>query len=211
MTTAFAFNTFSNVDSQEALQAARLRDLRRRRGVGALVFSFFGAVWLDMGVWFASHSAWQVAAVVAVGLVLALVALRQVRMHRAGNLPGDTAPELAAEQQERDKAFYRVNRWQGQACFATVIGLNFAHMPQWIAPVIMLIVGAHFLPLAKVFKSTAHVVTGWAMIATALIYPWLGTQGPTNPYGPMAAGVILWLSAAWACWAYRNEGAHGGR
>lgn len=209
MTTAFAFNAFSHIDSQEALQAARLRDLRRRRGVGALVFSFFGAVWLGMGVWFAGHSAWAVAAVVALGLVLALIAVRQIRMHRAGFLPGDAAPELAAENEARNQAFYRVNRWQGQACFATVIGLNFAHLPHWIAPLIMLIVGCHFLPLAKAFKARSHYVTGWALIVTALVYPWLGTQGPTNPYGPMAAGVILWLSAAWACWAYRSEGVQG--
>jgi hypothetical protein len=74
--------------------------------------------------------------------------------------------------------------------------LNWRGFGNWVMPSIMLIVGFHFFPLAKLFSYRAHLVTGALLIALALIYPFAGS-GPMDPIGCIGAGLILWGSATY--------------
>jgi hypothetical protein len=62
-------------------------------------------------------------------------------------------------------------------------------------PAFIFIVGAHFIPLAKVFHSRRHTVIGVAMMVWALAYPQLAQAGAADPVGCLGAGLILWASA----------------
>ena len=61
----------------------------------------------------------------------------------------------------------------------------------------MTIVGLHFLPLARLFSEskTNNFITGSALVAVALIYPFVAAGGSQSPWGPLVAGLILWTSA----------------
>ncbi len=79
--------------------------------------------------------------------------------------------------------------------------LNNLGQIDWFVPAIMLIVGLHFLPLARLLRYRFHYVTGGALIAVALVYPWLAPGGPTDPLGGLLAAAILWVGAGRSLWA----------
>ena len=70
--------------------------------------------------------------------------------------------------------------------------------PCWIVPAVIGIVGLHFLALAGVFDYRPHYWTGTALLLLAAGYPLLAAGGPASGAGPLRAGFVLWLSAAWA-------------
>ena len=56
----------------------------------------------------------------------------------------------------------------------------------------------HFLPLAGVFGYRPHYLTEAALLLLAVVYPLLAPGGPVSSVGPLGAGGVLWLNAAWA-------------
>nr|WP_176936531.1 hypothetical protein [Massilia sp. PDC64] len=164
------------------------------RATGAMFFSVFGAVWLEG--WARSAHAGMPAGVGIAVLALALLVVAWRRYRRY-------APALAQEQDTPERrrmkrVFNIVNAGQWIAIF--VLAQVLIHLGQgaWIIPMAIAIIGLHFLPLAHVFKNPPHYVTGLAMVAFAGLYPLLAGDGPTAPVGFLGAGLILWLSAAWA-------------
>jgi len=174
--------------------AERLR--ARSRATGALVMTAFGALWAGLGAAAtrAAPSVWTAVALLAV--VLALPAVRRLRANPAVDEP------LPADVAERVRRGGRIFMW---ACIGEGLGIllainlavNLGH-PQWQPAAIMGVVGLHFLPLAVGFGYRPHAVTGIAMTAWALAYPWLFAAGATAPAGPLVAGAMLFASAAWA-------------
>ena len=72
------------------------------------------------------------------------------------------------------RAFVVVNIVQWLAIFGTVNLLRNLQLDGWIVSAIVLIVGAHFLPLARIFRGRQHLVTGVALMlcaAVALVLP----------------------------------------
>jgi hypothetical protein len=81
------------------------------------------------------------------------------------------------------------------AIFGTIKLLTSWHLEGWIVPAIVLIVGAHFLPLARIFGARPHVVTGAALMlcaAAAVVLP----PSVRDAVECVTAGLILWASAA---------------
>jgi hypothetical protein len=66
----------------------------------------------------------------------------------------------------------------------------------WILPMVILVIGLHFFPLARLFGYRLHYGTGAALVLLAATYPFVAADGPASASGPLAAGIILWLSAA---------------
>lgn len=162
------------------------------RAIGSMLFAFFGALWL---VWWCLEFvgvAPAVLAAIGVGAVaIFLLALRQLREHKWALAEVANSPETLRGR----KIFNWVNGGQWVAVFiAATILVNTGH-PEWIRAAIIFIVGAHFLPLAATFRYRWHYVTGGALIALALVYPFLTPAGPLNPVGLFGAGAILWFSA----------------
>jgi len=164
---------------------------KRGLGIGAVFFSIFGALWLtgaselaygrnvplDWAIW-------------VMGAAIFLAALRVIRANKPPK--GDAA--TAAAGARRGKIFMIVNVIQYGAIFIVSHILNRQGLGDWMIPGVMLIVGLHFLPLAKLFGYRPHYVSGAALVALALIYPFAG-GGPLDPLGCLGAGLILWGSA----------------
>jgi hypothetical protein len=172
------------------------RQRARSRTVGALVMSVFGALWAASGLLLSSQAGWGW--IVVVSLLVAFVA-PAVQLLRAN--PRGQAP-LAADQVERQRRAGRIFLWTGVAeglgiFLAVNVVVNLGH-PQWQWAAMMAVVGLHFLPLADAFGYRPHVVTGVAMTAWALAYPWMFAAGALAPVGLFGAAAILFASAAWA-------------
>lgn len=175
------------------IDATHIDAILARRGIGAMVLIVFGTVWLTF--WdLQSHAGIAALAVIATfGLGLLVRAwLRYRRYAPALALVPDTP-----ERRRAKRIFNIVNAIQW--IFILGLGNVLAHhgLVAWVLPMAILVVGLHFLPLAHVFHNPPYYLTGLAMAAFAVAYPFIVEGGPGNPVGGLGAGLILWLTAAW--------------
>jgi hypothetical protein len=165
------------------------------RAIGAMFFSVFGGVWI--GVWSVRALPGNMLALAAVAILSAAIlwlALSRVRRYRAA---------LAAEQdtpkrRRISRLFNIINAGQWVVIIVGVNVLANIGLAAWAVPFAILVIGLHFLPLARLFTNPPHYVTGALMIAFAIAYPLLMPSGPIDPIGCLGAGLILWASAIYA-------------
>jgi hypothetical protein len=171
--------------------------MERVRGasIGATIMGGFGAAWLAMGMAGAGMSV-AVALAIVVPVFVLIAGLGAAARRR---LP-KPAREETPEKKQRMRTFAAVNVVEWLAIFGTVNLLRYVHLDVWIVPAIVLIVGAHFLPLAHIFQAPQHRTTGVALMlcaAMALVLP----GSVRDVLECVAAGLILWASAAVALYA----------
>jgi len=163
------------------------------RAIGAMFFAFFGAAWL---AWWSleQFDGAILPILIAIGtggVAILLLALRQFLRNRAA-LAGHAETPYS---RRAKRVFNLVNAVQWVTIVLTVLVLANTGHADWIRVAIIFIVGAHFLPLAAVFRYRWHYVTGGALVVLAMVYPFLTPAGPLNPIGLLGAGTILWASA----------------
>jgi hypothetical protein len=169
------------------------------RASGGLFMSLFGGLWIGLGTaqWLGT-TGW-VLAMLGAG-ALALACLRLKRLARPHMAVVDSAARRAVS-----RRFFYINLMQWGAIFVAAQVLASLKLQAWVLPAVMAIVGLHFLPLVRLFQYRAHLWTGLALLAWALIYPWLGgTAAPQSAVGPVGTGLILWLSVVWVLWCQRG-------
>ena len=171
---------------------------RARRGglaIGAMFFALFGAVWLLIADQLAHAHGWiPVVVVIGVAFLLFVSALRVFRAQRDAMVTQRQSPQS----QRMRRQFRAINALQWIVAAVVVVVLHGLRLDVWVVPALMLVVGLHFLPLARVFQYSPHGLTGAVLIATALLYPLVSPGGPASPIGSAIAGVTLWLGGLWA-------------
>jgi hypothetical protein len=166
-----------------------------------MVLAVFGAVWVLAGAGVAGldglarSAIWAVTALVAISLCLA--GLRLIWAARA--LPHDASRAARSHR-------HRVNR-----LFGLVFGLEIAlivvatntlrawGLDRLVPPVVAVIVGVHFLPLARIFEVPIYYATGTALILIggAGLAGTAGTSTSTWPASvAFASALVVWLTAA---------------
>src|ERR1044072_1284314 len=149
-----------------------------------IVLNLFAAVWGAAAILGAHLPLWLIAAPILVsGAMLAW----------SGRALRNVAPRPDAGRVGR-----LVGIWsavEGVAIFATVTALQNLDMVDAIGPAIAIVVGLHFVPLARGIPAPLYYATAGAMVlagAAALLLP-----GPERlPATGIAAALILWASAA---------------
>lgn len=158
--------------------------------MAALIMTVFGGVWCTLALISASPTpAWAVILVVAVTMTLAGFALLAQR--RAVPLPED-------EQHRVSRLVGRTSAAQGLAIPMGIGLLNMLHRGEYIAPLVALLAGLHFLPLARWLPAPAYYLTGGAFLAVAAIGASTTDPAHRNVIVGMTAGSLLWLTSAWA-------------
>ncbi|HEX5501253.1 MAG TPA: hypothetical protein VFW96_01440 [Thermomicrobiales bacterium] len=176
------------------------------RGIASGIFfmAFFGAVWGLLGLSFLTGGARVIAWVVIALVTLGFCGVGGALLRHARALPETASAEDAAEGR-------RIGRWfgivfgveSGLIALASVL-LGIFQAGQYIAPVVALIVGLHFFPLAPLFRVPAYYGTGALLVVLALIalvalllgVP-LGSPSPDNwsSFVGVGAALILWATA----------------
>lgn len=164
--------------------------------IGNLFLGCFGMAWIVLGL-----SSWQrlnppVLASLSCFLLALIIGSVYILQRTYGSLDRSQATRAAHKQTNR--TFGMVNLLQWSLIFAAVFGLPRLGLGRWIVPAIVLIVGLHFFPLARLFKARMHYVVGAIAVAWAIVYPILFTAGKGDAIGAIGMGAILWASAAFA-------------
>jgi hypothetical protein len=156
------------------------------RAKGAVILAFFGAAWVVAGLLESRRaSAAAISVVCLSALLIAGVALAQLRRR----------PLRSFASPFNLRAYGIINAIQWSLIFATAAVLPAVGYRAWVAPVSIMIVGLHFLPLARMFD-TLYYATGLSMMVLAAVYPFVSGSGPKSPDGLLGAGLILWATAA---------------
>jgi hypothetical protein len=167
---------------------------RGDRARGAMFFALFGALWLAGGYWLTHQGhAWVYGLIALIGAAILAAAVQAMRQQR----PSRPALPDSPQQRRVKRRFHVINAAQWVLVVVGVDVLNNLGLVRWAIPFAILIVGLHFLPLARLFGSTAHYLIGAALALLAVSYPFV-TGNPESPAGPFGAGLILWASALWA-------------
>ncbi len=174
---------------------------RAGRAIGAMFCAFFGGLWFAGACLLADAARpWLLGLIGAAALTLFLVSYRVFRHNRAALRERGESPQGRRIR----RAFAVVNAIQWVAALAVVNILVYIGLSAWVVPSIILIVGLHFLPLARLFDYRPHYVSGMALVLLALAYPWLSRSGAQDPAGCLGAGIVLWITAAWSLLAART-------
>lgn len=163
--------------------------------IGATIVGGFGAAWLAMGMTSAGAPV-EIALAVVIPVFALIACLGSTVRHRLPKFAGPESPE----KKQMMRTFAVVNVVQWVAIFGTVNLLHNLHLDGWIVPAIVLIVGAHFIPLARIFQAPQHLKTGIAMMVCAVVAIVLPVS-IRDTVECLSAGLILWVSAAGALYA----------
>ena len=169
---------------------------------GALFMTFFGAFWASFTAF--ALGPWQrvllfsIVGVVSIALVTAAIRL----LRQARHLPPSTSEEARAQGKAQGRRFFLVFAIELGSIFLAASLLGSAGLEGFIPPVIALIVGLHFLPLAAVFKVRLYYLTGILIslvAAVALVALLVGmTLGGVFGWAVVvgiATALILWATA----------------
>lgn len=187
-----------------AVQVSRLpRQAVQGVASGIFFLTFFGAAWALGGTWFL-QGALHTGAYVLIGLVTLAFLVIGIRLIRyARTLPPAEAPEDVAVGR-------RIGIWFGvvfctEAVLIALAGILLSRFGEdnFIAPVVALIVGVHFLPLAGLFHVRAYYLTGallclLALIAVVALLLGIQIAGPSpdnwSYFVSIGAALVLWLT-----------------
>jgi hypothetical protein len=177
-------------ETAERVTDGASRDLRRR---GMFVLAFFGLLWAAVAAsGLSTGPGWAVrigAVVVTVAIVVA--ALR---------------PRRAPERQRTLPAGWR--RWVGIvnggqfAVIAVIVAVGLlAGVPQIVPPLVALVVGLHFFPLARLFDQPQYTSTAVGLCVAAVAGGLVLVLGPSQEVSRLVIGTVaaltLWATAAW--------------
>jgi hypothetical protein len=178
------------------------RDILLGMTIGAAVMFGFGIVWLLLGLLRGRSSpAWLRLVLLFVGAVLrtAIVNLGL----RVSHMPQETtsfSPQQVAANNEIGRHFYLIFGAELAAIFLAVVVLKVLRYPDYILSGIAFIVGAHFIPLAALFKAPVYYATG-------IIGCLIGLAGFLVPDAELrqkiiglSFGLLLWTTSAWITW-----------
>lgn len=158
---------------------------------GALVLTCFGAIWGLQGP--------QIMIVITPVVTVVLLALSLTTRRAVRRLPqeGET-PEGQAQGQRITSRFRIIVIGEFAAIAVAVVLLKLFNYPEYIAPMICLIVGLHFLPLASLFGVRMYNLVGVALSLLgggALLALLFGDHWTWSVIVGLGAAGILWLAS----------------
>lgn len=166
-------------------------DMLRGIAIGSLVLTGFGALWLVLGIRFLLGFDWRV--LFGLGLIALALVSGALRVWSAAQhlTPGPSSGENVA-----GPAFGIVTTVEFGLIFATVLVCRLAGRGELILPIIALIVGLHFIPLAAIFGVRIYYVTGIAIVLAVLASFFAPSEGLRQAVASLGCGSVLWLTSA---------------
>jgi hypothetical protein len=162
---------------------------------GVVFYAFFGLGWLLAGLGHFGGTTTGVAGTLGLVIALALVLVaRRLSPERAGGV-SQPLPPLTR------RRLWQVNAVQWFLIAAIATGCGAGGVPELIMPLVAVVVGLHFLPLAHAFSDLRLAVPG--PILTALGLAGLLARAGDTPQGTVitfvgvGCALTLWSTAAW--------------
>jgi len=133
---------------------------------GVMFMAFFGTVWADIGIGGlqVSGAIWLLILAILIGATLFFSGIRMIRNSR--NLSNTNKSRNA---KNIDKWFNIVFITEFVLIGIAAIVTNVIGHFDWFFPIMAIIVGVHFFPLAHLFQVSAYYVTGTLLCLLAIV------------------------------------------
>jgi hypothetical protein len=156
----------------------------------------FGAIWMISGTYALRLLSWETWLVIGVltGL-LCLIAWQRLQRARQIASTCVVVPESQSIQ-DRRRRFGRVMAFEWVPILLTGVVLGRISHPELILPAIAVIVGVHFIPLAKLFNVPLYYWTGGSFVLIAVVSFAIGDQVLRQAITGLGCGLTLWLTSA---------------
>jgi hypothetical protein len=206
---AIQFQTTTRNQIFTSISALRAQ-IRGRASAGFLL-AFFGAAWWGWGVggiqelFSGETAAFYSILALATGILVSggILLLRAAR-----RLPRDTSPARKARDAavgKRYRAFGAVFGLEIVIIAVGIVLLNVFHHPEFRLPFVTIVVGVHFLPLARLFTVRLYYVIGVLLVLVSvtvmLVVPvstLIGNRQAWDVLVGSACAVILWLTGIYS-------------
>lgn len=160
--------------------------------LGGIFLFLFGATWLCGASYeYAGANLPLLAAIVIAALALTAWAIATFRARRRSF----TGTDATTGARRIRKGFMIVNAVQWASIGLAVLLLNVTGHVAWIMPAVILVMGLHFFPLAKLLRYRAYNLTALALVLVAVLALAGNGKGDTVAISLLATGAILWLTA----------------
>lgn len=166
-----------------------------------LVMTGFGTLWWLAGAMVLPQDVNLGAAVAGVAIGVTLIAVVWRRLSAEGE---------QARFERNARAFTVVNIGQGVGIALVIVVANVLDAAAWIPALIAIVVGVHFLPLARLFAAPEYRWVAALLIATGLAGGLMAGAGSADDtvlrVVGLACAVVLWGSVVWTLWERRFVG-----
>jgi hypothetical protein len=153
---------------------------------GAIIMGVFAAVWWLVGVRWAGYGSPLI-----YGIPLAVTALVIFAALRSRDRFGQASPE---EDARRDRLVIIASAVEGVAIFVAINVLGNVGEIDYAAPVVAIIVGLHFLPLAQRLPAPLYYGTGALLIVLGVCGFAIRTPDRRLLIVSIGAACVLWLT-----------------
>lgn len=174
--------------------------------LGLVVMAFFTVMWSanTLGGWPASVAVPIVALAVAGAALFIVQAVRLLRAR--SRFPAELSPQDQERAKRQGGAYGMIFGIEGVAIFVAVGVLNAVGAPRYIVPIIAMIVGLHFYPMARVFRRRLDLYPAtWASLvglagvlvlattsaSTPAVWAWVGLGAAVATGGYGAAFTVM--------------------
>lgn len=161
---------------------------------GAAILTLFGSAWciVAFALW-PAHPIWSIPA--ASAATLALLAGCVVRLRAVRNVPSSKDPVAAAKGKRIGKLFGIVFGIECGLIWICATLLAHLGLSIWVPIAVAVIVGLHFLPLARVFEVPLYYWTGALCVLGVLGCSLIRDAGTRLLCAGLIMAAVLWLTA----------------
>jgi hypothetical protein len=170
---------------------------------GAVILALFAAFWsiAALANW-AARPSWTIPA--AILATIALLTMSASRIWATRGIESLDDPIAEARGKRAGMWFGIIFSVEGVLIFLCAMVLAHVHLELWIPIGIALIVGVHFIPLARVFEVPLYYGTGVLCVLGVLACALIGDTGLRLLAAGLTMAAVLWASVVFILCQTRN-------
>lgn len=172
--------------------------------VGASIMAAGGAAWTIVAmIYWPNSPAWTIPATIVVGIALLGVCI--ARFVKTRGIRSVRSPAEATVDKRRHRRFLVVFGAEIVGIIVSANVLAYLGQPLWIPVAVALVVGAHFLPLARVFAAPIYYGTGAISVLGVLACSLIRDMPVRLLCVGLTMTVVLWITSVLRLWSTHQE------
>ncbi|MEH6939836.1 hypothetical protein V7056_18620 [Bacillus sp. JJ664] len=167
---------------------------------GVMFMTFFGALWASIGI-IGSHglvAPWLLVLSVVMTIILLIGAISL--FGKARNMNNAFIPEVSEHRKKINRKFGLIFGLEGLAIFIASVICNIINHFEVFFPIMAIIVGIHFFPLAKLFRENFYYGTGGVLCILGVITFLLPTNVTVSNVTLIATSTFIGFGSALTLW-----------
>ncbi|NEU64198.1 hypothetical protein [Paenibacillus sp. ALJ109b] len=167
---------------------------------GVMFMTFFGALWASIGI-IGSHGLGDPWSLVLSGVMTLILLSGAISLFgKARNINHAVTPEEIVQRRNINRKFGLIFGLEGLAIFIASVICNMIDYFEVFFPIMAIIVGIHFFPLARLFRVNFYYGTGATLCIIGVITLFLPINATINNVTLIATSTFAGYSSALTLW-----------